>query len=89
MTSEPCLMFRKYKAAHRLNECVGVAGLQIHLELMDLRDCPPNYITEFQQAFEPRNRSSATLQHLIHSSELECAVTDMALLGTLEKGWAP
>ena len=60
-------------------------GLQNHFKLMDLRDCPHNYITAFQQAFELHPYSSGTPQHFIHGSTVECAMTDMALLGALNK----
>lgn len=50
--------FPEHKTSDWLNGGVEVVGLQSHLERADLRDCPLNYITAFQQAFELRTRSS-------------------------------
>lgn len=41
-------------------------GLLNHFKLMDLRDCPHNYITAFQQPFELHTCSLDTPQHFIH-----------------------
>lgn len=61
-------------------------------KLMDQRDCPHNYITAFQQPFELHTcslqRHTAAL-HSYHSCKQECAVTDIALCGTLGQGYAP
>lgn len=40
--------------------------LQNHFKLMDLRDCPHNYITAFQQPFELHTCSLGTPQPFIH-----------------------
>lgn len=58
---------------------------------MDLRDCPHNYITAFQKPFELHalQLGDTTALHSYHSSTVECAMTDMALMATFEQGSSP